>query len=87
MFKASSIKKQIPIFSLASKMINPHDLSLILDSQYKIASHSGFLSTPQFFLSSGYKNGVNQFSFSIYNTIEEIEIIASSLSEIFSLFS
>ena len=86
MFKAFSIENQIPIFSLASEMINPHDLSLMLDSNYKIASHSGFLSTPHFFNSIGYKDGVNQFSFSIYNSLEEIETISTSLNEIFVLF-
>jgi cysteine desulfurase/selenocysteine lyase len=86
LFTSVSEEDKVPIFSLGMKTINPHDLALMLDSQYKIASYAGFLSSSHILRPLGYDRGINLFSFSIYNSVDDIEIIIKSLSEVIDIF-
>lgn len=81
------LEDMIPIFSLNVKTINPHDLVMMLDSEYKIISHAGFLSSSHIFKPLGFNNGIVQFSFSSFNDIKEIFDIVTSLNEIIELFN
>jgi cysteine desulfurase/selenocysteine lyase len=87
LFTPVSEEGKVPIFSLGIKTINPHDLALMLDSQYNIASYAGFLSSSHILRPLGYDRGINQFSFSIYNSVDDIETIIKSLSEVMDIFN
>lgn len=75
--------KRGPVVSLNIKGVNAAELSGILSEEFNICTRSGFHCAPLAHKFYGtYDNGATRFSFSYFNTEDEIDFLISSLKEI-----
>jgi cysteine desulfurase/selenocysteine lyase len=59
--------------------LNPHDVSMILDETSRICTRSGYHCAMPALVSLGI-NGTVRASFGAYNTAEEVDLLAGSVS-------
>lgn len=84
-FNPMDSKKQGPIVLFESKHLSAHDLALALDEASNIAVRSG-MHCAEPMVSSLNPKGLCRASFYLYNTKEEIDLFAETLSRLLKVF-
>jgi len=76
-------KLQVPVVSINVKDQDSSEIAFILDKVFDIASRSGLHCSPQAHKTIGTLNqGTVRFSFSMYNTIDDVDKTLHALEEI-----
>ena len=77
----SENSKTVPIISFTLDSIHPHDVAGLLNEK-KVAIRAGHCCAMPLMEVLKAKGGVCRASFSLYNTLEDIDILIDSLKEI-----